>query len=99
MLVDNCELARQHSPHIDVGGVRLEALVVAQDLHQSTANRDTITYANSGASNVTQHHSLLLESRSGEKAHGCARNQFDKQSSIKTQILQLLLPESKEHLG
>ncbi len=29
MLVDDCELAAQHSPHIDVAGVWLEALIVA----------------------------------------------------------------------
>ena len=32
VLVDNGELSRQHTPDIDVGGIGLEALVVAQDL-------------------------------------------------------------------
>lgn len=32
VLVDDGELPRQHSAHVDVGGVRLKALVVTQDL-------------------------------------------------------------------
>lgn len=32
VLVDDGELAAQHAAHVDVGGVGLEALVVAQDL-------------------------------------------------------------------
>ena len=35
VLVDHRELAAQHAPHVDVARVRLEALVVAQDLRKS----------------------------------------------------------------
>lgn len=33
VLIHHRELPRQHPPHVDVAGVRLEALVVAQNLH------------------------------------------------------------------
>ena len=52
VLVHNCELATQHSPHVDVAGVWLKALVVAQDLNgiisESANSLSAAMHVNSG---------------------------------------------------
>lgn len=39
VLVHHSELTAEHPPHIDVAGVWLKALVVAQDLHTTAAEQ------------------------------------------------------------